>query len=102
MKRLLIIGLIACRVEYAKAHARARRYTEEEELVLEEMNRTLKYLRWKASWWLRWEPQHQKHQVEQGRKAYSAKQSSAMMELAIKFEKSWRLILKDLDVTVDW
>jgi hypothetical protein len=36
---------LALRVEYAKARARARRYEEEEELVLEEMRRTLDYLK---------------------------------------------------------
>lgn len=38
-------------MEWAKAKARAARWTEEVELVYEEMRRTIEYCRWRAKWW---------------------------------------------------
>lgn len=38
-------------MEWAKAKARAERWTEEVELVQEEMRRTIESCRWKANWW---------------------------------------------------
>ena len=40
------------RVQWAKCQARAERYEEEVELVVEEMGRTLRYFEWKREWWL--------------------------------------------------
>lgn len=89
---------IACRVEYAKAHARARRYAEEEELVVEEMRRTLKYFEWKSNWWLSLDSTHRSRIFESGQKAYAAKQATMVTDLARKFERLWRPLLKDLDM----
>ncbi|KAG2107820.1 hypothetical protein DEU56DRAFT_920537 [Suillus clintonianus] len=39
------------RLEWCKARARAHRWSEEVELLLEEMRRVLVFLRWQGSWW---------------------------------------------------
>ncbi|RDX44815.1 hypothetical protein OH76DRAFT_1328515, partial [Lentinus brumalis] len=39
------------RVEWCKARARAQRWTEECELLQEEMRRVLQYHEWRADWW---------------------------------------------------
>jgi hypothetical protein len=98
-KYYLIVD-IACRVEFAKAHARARRYAEEEELVLEEMRRTLQYFQWKADWWRSWGCSHQQRRVESGRKAYAEKQAVLLEELSMKFNKIWQTRLKELALPV--
>jgi hypothetical protein len=94
--------MVVCRVEYAKAHARARRYSEELELSVEEMRRTLQYLRWKSDWWLSWDPAHPSERVADGRRAYAAKQASQLKSLAMKFEKLWRPLIKELDIRIEW
>ncbi|EIM90992.1 uncharacterized protein STEHIDRAFT_44851, partial [Stereum hirsutum FP-91666 SS1] len=43
----------ALRIEWAKAKARASRWTEEVQLVFEEMRRTIEYCRWRKGWWER-------------------------------------------------
>lgn len=96
-----LIHAVACRVEYAKAHARARRYAEEEELVLEEMRRTIKYLEWKASWWLCLRPPLTEVYIEEGRRAYAEKQTAMLRHLADKFKNIWKPILRDAGAAVD-
>lgn len=44
-------SLDAMRIEWCKARARANRWTEEVELLMEEMRRTDQFLKWHASWW---------------------------------------------------
>ncbi|EIW81308.1 hypothetical protein CONPUDRAFT_153858 [Coniophora puteana RWD-64-598 SS2] len=45
-------GLVdGIRVEWCKARARALRWTEETELLREEMRRTLVYIAWQSDWW---------------------------------------------------
>ncbi|KAG1866481.1 hypothetical protein C8R48DRAFT_747671 [Suillus tomentosus] len=39
------------RVEWCKARARANRWSEEVELLLEEMRRVIVFLKWQAEWW---------------------------------------------------
>jgi hypothetical protein len=94
--------ITAFRVEYAKTHARASRYVEEEELVLEEMRRTLRYLEWKASWWRAKVPCHDKRRIREGQAAYAAKQAAFLDELRLKFERLWRSLLVELKIDVDW
>ena len=88
-------------MEYAKAHARAHRYTEEEELVVEEMLRTLRYLKWKCSWWLSRDSTHEVEGIASGKKAYAAKQASQLNALATKFKNLWQPLLKDLAIQID-
>jgi hypothetical protein len=100
----LLIDTLAMRVEYGKAHARARRYVEEEELILEEMGRTLRFLKWKSDWWLSLDVDSNRHssRVREGRKAYSAKQAFLLKALSSKFNSSWRNVLNELNLVVDW
>ncbi|KAJ7302318.1 hypothetical protein DFH08DRAFT_978038 [Mycena albidolilacea] len=48
----------ALRIEWAKTRARAWRWTEEVDLVEEEMRRVLEFQRWKAEWWMGLMNQH--------------------------------------------
>ncbi|KAJ7128209.1 hypothetical protein C8R43DRAFT_897228 [Mycena crocata] len=41
----------AVRVEWSKVKARRDRWVEEVQLLLEEMKRVLRYLRWRSTWW---------------------------------------------------
>jgi hypothetical protein len=53
LERLLIIDALALALmtEWARARARAARWSEELQLLCEEMRRTLAYTSWKATWW---------------------------------------------------
>ena len=44
-------SLDAMRIEWCKARARANRWTEEVDLLKEEMRRTEQFLEWHANWW---------------------------------------------------
>jgi hypothetical protein len=92
------------RVEYGKAHARARRYIEEEELVLEEMGRTLRFLKWKSDWWLSLDSDmtRDSSRAREGRKAYAAKQAFLLTALSTKFEGIWRSVVAELELVVQW
>ncbi|KAF8183464.1 hypothetical protein K438DRAFT_1974947 [Mycena galopus ATCC 62051] len=47
------MGMVeALRIEWARARTRAWRWTEQVDLVEEEMRRVLQFLDWKAEWWL--------------------------------------------------
>ena len=39
------------RIEWCKSWARAMRFTEEVELLQEEMERVLRFLQWQENWW---------------------------------------------------
>lgn len=43
---------IVLRLEFLKCRARAMRWTEEVELLNEEMRRTLEFFSWKWRWWM--------------------------------------------------
>jgi hypothetical protein len=42
---------IALRIEWCRSRARAMRYAEEVEVLLEEMHRVLAFLKWDGNWW---------------------------------------------------
>ena len=78
--------------------ARAERYIEEEELVLEEMRRVRQYLTWKATWWR--DPQQSgrgrscaSDPVKEGSAAYAVKQALFYEALMDKFTRQWQHIL---------
>lgn len=50
MPILIVSFSFASRV--VQSNARAQRFIEEEDLVLEEMRRSQRYFAWKSSWWL--------------------------------------------------
>lgn len=97
--------LLAMRVEWAKAHARHRRWEEELEFVLEEIRRVPWYLSWKAQWWeerASWRGGTASPELHEGCVAYAAKQADVYRALARKFTDLWVAKLKELEVQVTW
>jgi hypothetical protein len=93
------------RVEWSRLTARADRWTEEHELLIEEMQRTLAFLQWKSSDWnsrallrVATVPPH----VQAGLTAYAAKQASLFCELAISFASQWHPVLLKNGIKHDW
>ncbi|KAJ7792510.1 hypothetical protein B0H14DRAFT_3499173 [Mycena olivaceomarginata] len=82
-----VVGL---RVEWCKAWARTRRWTEEVRLLREEMRRVPITLRAKAQWWLerRTPPGFEGPEAE-GAAAYATRQAAMYSELAAAFEEMW-------------
>jgi len=85
---LLYIGL---RCEWARSKARADRWDEEVQLVMEEMRRVLTFLEWKAAWWdgQQEAPLNVSHGVLEGAQAYAAKQAHVNRALAASFRTRW-------------
>ncbi|EIW79870.1 hypothetical protein CONPUDRAFT_57971, partial [Coniophora puteana RWD-64-598 SS2] len=73
------------RVEWCKARARALRWTEETMLLKEEMRRTLAYLDWQAVWW----DQREDSTIDEGSRAYAAKQARLQRSLRERFATTW-------------
>lgn len=77
-------------MEWSKAHARARRYMEEEGLVLEEMRRVQRYFMWKSSWWRELAKEEGSELFSQGKSVYALKQASMWLSLSSSFLRSWQ------------
>ncbi|RDB28096.1 hypothetical protein Hypma_001549 [Hypsizygus marmoreus] len=78
-------------VEWAKAHARVQRWTEEVILLDEEMRRALEFGKWKAAWW---EEQANWRECEEdalceGVQAYAYEQADAERHLCHRWEGWW-------------
>ncbi|KAJ7631946.1 hypothetical protein DFH06DRAFT_1337469 [Mycena polygramma] len=82
--------LTGLRVEWCKAWARTRRWTEEVRLLREEMRRVPITLRHKAAWWMdhRFPTGFEDERLE-GATAYATKQATLFADLAASFEKQW-------------
>ncbi|KAJ6512421.1 hypothetical protein C8R45DRAFT_1206552 [Mycena sanguinolenta] len=80
------------RVEWARAHARKNRWSEEVMLLREEMRLVLRYLAWQAAWWrecaeverVDWDAA-----VREGAHAYALKQADWHERLAAHFRLKW-------------
>jgi hypothetical protein len=85
----------------SKAHA--ERWTEEVDLVVEEMRRVIAFLMHKANWW---KTQARVRKVDDelrdGIAAYAAKQSHIMQTMAQRFGEKWYGCLKENDLPTDW
>ncbi|KAJ7096584.1 hypothetical protein B0H15DRAFT_773847, partial [Mycena belliarum] len=78
------------RVEWCKAWARTRRWTEEVCLLKEEMRRTPITLRWKAAWWrARHTPKGYDDAHAEGAAAYATRQADLYEKIANHFEAMW-------------
>ncbi|KAJ7478021.1 hypothetical protein B0H11DRAFT_1726119 [Mycena galericulata] len=81
----------ALRIEWAKTRARSLRWSEEVDLLEEEMRRISQFLMWRSGWW---EERVGKRdlldgpQVE-GEKAYALRQAAFQADLCRAFEKKW-------------
>ncbi|KAF9470117.1 hypothetical protein BDN70DRAFT_821734, partial [Pholiota conissans] len=92
------------RAEWAKMLARRDRWEEEYQLVIEEMRRTVAYLRWKSVWW--------RNQVGrrvgidsaqyQGLRAYAMRQADLLERLAESCITKWVPALSEAGVVSDW
>ncbi|KAI6151215.1 hypothetical protein BKA82DRAFT_3975358 [Pisolithus tinctorius] len=96
-------GMIeALRIEWAKARARAARWSEEVELLLEEMRRTEKFLEYKAQWW----KQHREPPsgvavdslVREGICAYADRQATLQRQLSDHFSTLWHRARTNVEV----
>ncbi|KAJ7734395.1 hypothetical protein B0H14DRAFT_2408793 [Mycena olivaceomarginata] len=84
----------ALRIEWAKTRARAWRWTEEVDLVEEEMRRVLAFLNWKANHWtsLMDERDEPDEILREGLTAYAKRQARVQRDLRARFEGNWQYI----------
>ncbi|KAJ7314860.1 hypothetical protein DFH08DRAFT_917800 [Mycena albidolilacea] len=83
----------ALQIEWAKTRARAWRWTEEVDLVEEEMRRVLEFQRWKAGWWIGMDPRPlaaDDQALREGCTAYARRQSRMQLDLRRRFEENWK------------
>ncbi|KAJ7351942.1 hypothetical protein DFH08DRAFT_693867, partial [Mycena albidolilacea] len=84
----------ALQIEWTKTRARAWRWTEEVDLVEEEMRRVLEFQRWKAEWWISLVDQHllaaNDQILREGCTAYTCRQSRMQLDLRRRFEENWK------------
>jgi len=92
------------RVEWTKLRARAHRWDEEVELVVEEMRRVLFFLNWKARWWMEQGENclNVTAELREGLQAYAAKQASVLKRMAQYFASQWRGIHSAYNITAEW
>ena len=101
------------RVEWCRSHARAMRYVEEVELLLEEMRRVLAFLEWDRN---RWNERalcasksvndacrpsaslENKGPLEEGMRAYALCQASVRQRLFVTFAKQWHDVPAFIDI----
>ena len=92
------------RVEWSKAQARMRRWSEELLIIQEEMRRVLVYQKWKAGWWrerssLR---DHGDVTILSGISGYAYKQEAICLRIAEKCAVEWLPHLKARGVIPGW
>ncbi|KAJ7120591.1 hypothetical protein C8R43DRAFT_1136756 [Mycena crocata] len=82
----------ALRIEWAKARARSLRWTEEIDLLEEEMRRIVQFLSWRSEWWegrvdLR---QLQDGPQREGETAYARRQAKLQVDTRARFLELWK------------
>ena len=94
----------ALRVEWAKTHARAGRWNEELELVVEEMRRVLAFHGWKAKWWFERADMRTDLTGDEltGSQAYAAKQAFYWGAMVDKFRSMWTQTLTTHSMSLPW
>lgn len=93
----LLTQVLALRVEWAKAKARADRWEEEVVLLDEEMRRSLEFCKWKASWWVdqldhRAVTLPEGDPIREGLEAYAHQQAALEIQTKDAWELEWRAI----------
>lgn len=87
------------RAEWAKSRARANRSCEEVNLLREEMQRTVKFLKWRLQWWkdkpTSWPGVPE--EVSEGIQAYAMEQADIQQDLAASFKLVWETPLADFE-----
>ena len=93
------------RVEWTTSFARLERWSEEVELLQEEMRRVVAFLEWKAEDWLAKVGARGANitfDVRSGLDAYARKQAAVYRDLAISFVKLWRPTLVSYKLKHSW
>lgn len=87
-------AVLALRVEWAKAKARADRWGEEVVIIDEEMRRVLAFGKWKADWWVDQAKLRTPEQVlvTQGLAAYAARQAAMELDVQEGLTQKWMAI----------
>ncbi|KAJ7906944.1 hypothetical protein B0H13DRAFT_2233541 [Mycena leptocephala] len=84
------------RVEWAKTRARAHRWTEEVDLLEEEMRRILVFVEWKGQWWRQMKDGRsdvtEDVAAREGFNAYAERQAVIQETLKARFEKDWQYV----------
>ncbi|KAJ6527489.1 hypothetical protein B0H19DRAFT_969948 [Mycena capillaripes] len=89
------------RIEWAKARAKSMRFSEEIDLLEEEMARTLRFMRWCARWWMGLVGLRAAVQDEasrEGHAAYARKQSTYMSGIADRFQEMWKDVAQYIEL----
>ncbi|KIP01314.1 hypothetical protein PHLGIDRAFT_55306, partial [Phlebiopsis gigantea 11061_1 CR5-6] len=78
-------------IEWAKAKARASRWSEEVELICEEMRRAITYCTWKANWWQSRAEQRPdaSPEMREGLRAYALQHAQEEKALAARWSAGW-------------
>ncbi|KAG1790740.1 hypothetical protein EV424DRAFT_1476101 [Suillus variegatus] len=84
------------RVEWCKARARANRWSEEVELLLEEMRRVIVFLKWQAEWWggRRSSRASESAAEQEGLAVYACRQATLRLSLVASFQTLWKDVPK--------
>lgn len=91
LTRISLYVWIGVRLEWCKARARAHRWSEEVELLLEEMRRVIVFLKWQADWWKERETLQMVDSAptQEGLTAYACRQSELRGSLIASFQNLW-------------
>lgn len=88
--------MAALRVEWCKSRARAMRFSEEVQLLQEEMERILRFFQWQECWWrskkdsLTESKQSISSMRAEGLRAYAERQAALRSSLCSHFAHTWR------------
>ena len=95
---------VGLRCEWAKCQARSDRWSEEVQLLVEEMRRVICYLDWRANWWLLRVASRSTVDVElaEGLRAYAYKQEHVSRTMAASFAKQWYPLLQANHIAITW
>ncbi|KAJ7280892.1 hypothetical protein C8J57DRAFT_1057508 [Mycena rebaudengoi] len=78
------------RIEWARARARSLRWSEEVQLLEEEMRRIQQFLLWHGNWWREQIGRRDVDAIQQeGDRAYALRQASLKERLAGRFKEKW-------------
>lgn len=98
----VLMFFAAVRIEWCKARARAHRWSEECELLEEEMRRVIDFFDWQASWWRQkaeeatWDPstlqKASSSQHNEGRRAYARRQAGIRLAMLQRCVESWKCV----------
>ncbi|KAJ6547992.1 hypothetical protein DFH09DRAFT_926685 [Mycena vulgaris] len=83
----------ALRIEWAKTRARSLRWSEEVDLLEEEMRRIQQFLMWRSDWWLEKVGARGLEDGPQaeGETAYAVRQAGLLADLCARFADQWRM-----------